>query len=257
MPLPLHLDVILRQSEPNLIRLGEDDVHQLGAYLKNRDRFKRTLSQIQEEKKRGLRTHQDQSDRHEAFHRYLSAVHDYNLAIQKTDTPPAAPPPPKLTVNAWSELGIGIDETRTPRAFIPFPRFGDRVRKMDGEVLALRGERWGALFNLATMAPDGKTIVKHEFLSNLPKLRSAPKAKKVIEKSHADADGLRLVGNPDLTYLTNTLSELRGELRKLCRGPDDKAASLLQDLGSEIVLGFVVRPLLVDDTYHYTFGRPG
>jgi hypothetical protein len=162
-------------------------------------------------------------------------------------TGPTKPTQKSVAVKRWSELGIGIDESET-LAFVPAPAAGARVRKGDGKPLALSGKRWRVVFELASLASDGRRVSRRELERRLAEATGRGRSGSV-EAAHAAADHFRPAKMGKA--FTDTLADLRRSLRAEVDGPDE---GLFVDLGQEIDLGFVVRGLLVDEDRNCTFG---
>lgn len=176
-------------------------------------------------------------------------VVNMNPPAKSNPSPSAA----KLRVERWSQLGIGLDGNGV-LAFIQAPEFGAAVRKKDGVPLDLTGRRWAVVLDLASRSTDGRTILRRELLQRLGK--DAGPSRPTASASSAAAEGLTESSPKTATYLASLFSELRGDLDKCIAGPGDGSAARFRESVGEIDLGFVVRPLLEDDSRHCTFGAP-
>ncbi len=250
MPLPTHLHQLLSSKRGELVRLETDDLFQLVAYLNHRDKFCLDGSRAMWEDDHGITTHRQESHDHTAFRNYLRQVRDYNILIQESSIAslPSMPIPKKQAVKSWSDLGVGIAENE-PLVFIPPPTIGDKVKKTSGKPLFLRGKRWQALFGLACSAANGRTISKRELERHLIEATGRKRTSSTRHESTL-VDGLKVRDRARKRF-TDTLADLRRELRQLVDGPETGA---LVDLGQEIDLGFVVQGLIEDEERHFTFG---
>lgn len=245
----------LRQSMPEPIELSDHELLLLRAYRAAPNRVPMVASRLCKERDRGENSHRQELAADAAFHRHLHRIVVYNEGLRQS-TRSKASSAANVKVSAWSQLGVGFDEARKPLAFVPAPSIGEVVRKARGVVLSLPGRRWSVLLELASLASDGRTVSKRDLIQRLSSAtgRSSPRTR--VKGDHADADSLRPTGANDTKYLSDTLAELRGDLRAEVDGPDDLAATLLRDAGRDIDLGFVVQALVPDEHGHFTFGQP-
>ncbi len=164
-----------------------------------------------------------------------------------------APAARRFKIERWSQLRIGIDESRV-LAFAPPPRIGETVVLSRGVPLDLTGDRWQFLFDLASRAGDGRMISQIEFIQRC-RLLSAPKPRRTdatpkVKRGRSPHE----ITKADSAYVASILSKFRSALERQIDGPAADAQSVLVRNASDVDLGFVIQAILGDGEGHYTFG---
>ena len=156
---------------------------------------------------------------------------------------------PKLEIDQWKQLGIGIDEDWTYWAVTPCPKPGDVFPKESAVKLELPGRRWEELLDLLATSENGNTARKVEVLRKFGYLRGGKISREHVE----DAKMKELKTQPKL---------LRTAMADLGRGVTwpDLGQESRQDPASECCIaglvqaGFVVRYLVRDKDGKLRFG---
>ncbi|QEL20681.1 hypothetical protein [Limnoglobus roseus] len=203
---------------------------------------------------------------------YVAAQNCTVTATTLTVSGPEFPPEPAKTptpnaafrVARWADLAIGIDAARAYWAATPVPALGDRVPTGKWAPLDLRGDRWRAVLDHAARSADGTTVDTAALLAALGVTagqssggRDGRARPGEVEAARLATDGLRAIPSGARKSLTDTLADLRREIRALIGGPTDKAHTLFVVRKKTVCTGFVVRYLIPTDGGHVTFGsRP-
>ena len=164
----------------------------------------------------------------------------------------------KLTIKAWSDLGIGINEKGEYLGITPCPDSGGVFAKGKSRTLRLNGERFKALFRLLAESPDANQVPRSELYSKLGYVDQ------VLAEVSLDGDescGLELgcsnsyVAGRLRRKLNNAIADLNRELRKQVDGPPVQGyRPPLESNGDNVVSTFTVRYLLQDDAGSLRFG---
>jgi hypothetical protein len=168
---------------------------------------------------------------------------------------------PLLTVACWSDLALGIDESRRVWAVTPVPEVGEEFPKGRAIELDLAGEQWEVVLRLAATSPDGRTISREElarafrFLPDPASLGRDHRAKRNADREGQTAgEGLAEQASGVRKQLRGALSDLRRRLKRAVGGPADGGETLLHQERNVVTTGFVVRYLFSDGA-PYRFGE--
>jgi hypothetical protein len=120
-------------------------------------------------------------------------------------------PHPIVSVDNWSDLGIGIDGELRIFAFVPCPQKGECVAISKAIPIELRGDRWRKVLELLAQSEDGRTARIADLVTALGYIK---KTEISISDDQAEFDeGLRLKAKGAKETLRNTMADLGRELR--------------------------------------------
>jgi hypothetical protein len=170
-------------------------------------------------------------------------------------------PQPRLTVERWSDLSIGIDESHAYTALTPATEFGAKIAGCNQVKLELPGDRWRVLLIALADSRDGQTVSVATIVEKLGYFQATSR---IEADGRARPGAIQSATTSDLTEhasralatLKSTLRDLRRELQKLIQGPSGKHKNCLQLHGDNIHAGFRVAYLVSDETRHLRFGLP-
>lgn len=166
--------------------------------------------------------------------------------------------PPLLTVADWGDLGIAIDDKRHVWAITPAPSLGEQLSIRKAHRLPIRG-RLIYLLELFASSADGTWTYRHDALRALGRLPAGSQVEVVrnVERKQLAADvrdELRSSGNFALDDLNKILSDLGHKFRIHVAGPKLEQGKAFYVDGDRVRCGFVVRPLIADESRHFRFG---
>jgi len=176
------------------------------------------------------------------------------------DSVPRQPPikevEPRLTVQKWSNLGIGIDATGNYLAVSPCPERNAVFPREKAVTLDLPGKRWKALFDLLARSEHGNSAKQIDVMTQLGYLKrgeiSPDEMSELAEDSH-----LMNVLKTGKRRLTQAIADLGRKLRRQVEGPKDKGSpAVLSAAGNgHVEAGFVVRHLVPGRDGKLRFGE--
>lgn len=165
---------------------------------------------------------------------------------------------PRLTVDRWSDLAIGIDEDGSYLAVTPLPEPGERFVKRNAIPLKLPGKQWKALLDLLARSSDGRTAAKRDVITvfgymKLPETTDDD----LLEELRSDSGAMEELKTAN-RRLTAAISNLSRRLRDQVSGPIGRDAPTVLSVASDdqIEAVFVVRHLLRDSGGDLRFGQP-
>jgi len=188
-------------------------------------------------------------------------------SVEGAESSPATPGVPRqspctqrpvLTVERWSDLGIGIEQGEKPGELVylavtPCPECGDVFPKRKAKELHLPGRRWRALLKLLAESEQGNTADKRTSMERLGYLEEGtytPKGYEELMKS----GGMQVLKRPR-TLLTRTTGDLSRDLREQVdvESPGKKAALSVAQAGV-VEAAFTVRYLVRGQDGKLRFG---
>jgi hypothetical protein len=129
-------------------------------------------------------------------------------------------PKPLLSVRAWSDLALGLDEHRAVWAVTSPPDLGAHFPKQQAVQLSLKGRRWKALLQVAAEAADGRTLRTADLLQQLgyvsgrPTVDEDPRARPgEVSGAQVHDHGLTVKAGNLGRRLSSTLADFRRESR--------------------------------------------
>jgi hypothetical protein len=191
-------------------------------------------------------------------------LHGNNIHINVADKGVAAPPAPGkpvlplLSVSAWEELALGIDETKRVWAITPPSADGAVFHKREAIRVPIRKGDGFTLLTALAESPTGRSADIYAVAARLG-LMPPSSSLQPDGRSHRDAlrrgqtDEMELRGAPWRKKLNDILSGIGARLRKVVMGPVGKGASALSMDEEFVTSGFIVRHLHQDENRHLRF----
>jgi hypothetical protein len=155
----------------------------------------------------------------------------------------------QLAIAHWADLGIGIDDDWTYRAFSPCPATAELVKLKDGVVLPLVGERWKKVLECFASSTDGKMARRNELLVRLGKVQKG----EVSEDQAVYDEGLVAKAKSLSKLLSATMADLARELRECVATTNN--TTVFESNGDTYKAAFTTRHLFRDGDGNITFGR--
>ena len=167
---------------------------------------------------------------------------------------------PLLTVERWSDLGLGIDENRVVWALSPAPGIGETFAKARAIELKSFGRQWMAVMEAFANSQDGCRVERSTLIRAFQLLppgssaESDPRARPGAIRREQTAD-MHTQGSIVRRNLSNTLADLRRKLQRRISGPKGKSAACLRMDGKWVHSGFLVRYLLRNPDRTFSYGE--
>ena len=152
---------------------------------------------------------------------------------------------PRLTVQKWSDLGIGIDKDGSDLAWTPCPEHGAVFPREEAVTLDLPGKRWKGLLDLLARSEHGNRAKKPEVMMQFGYLKSGEISTDDLSELVNDGCKMEMLKTA-AGHLTGAIADLGRELRGNVGGPNDRGSPAVLSVADAtyVQAAFVVRHLV-------------
>jgi hypothetical protein len=163
---------------------------------------------------------------------------------------------PKLTIEKWSNLGVGVDADGKYLGVSPCPeRYGVFPREK-AVILDLPGNRWKKILDILALSEHGNTAEKLEVMQQFGYIQSGEISPDDIPELAENSRKMETL-NQASKSLTSAIADLGRELRAQVKGPTGNGAPTVLSVASEgeVQAAFFVRHLVVGHDGKLRFGE--
>jgi hypothetical protein len=172
----------------------------------------------------------------------VAAREDHPQAGTAAELKPAQP---VVSVEKWSDLGIGIDANGCYLACVPCPDTGAVFPREKAVKLDLPGKQWKALFDLLSHSENGNSAKKKDVMADFGYMEVRDIEEANISEL-AEAGYLTTTLKSARNTLTRAMADLGRKLRRQVKGPTGKGVPVVLSVSDDknVEAAFVVRHLV-------------